>query len=1047
MLIVSMLLLFGLHNVFAQQIEIQRSHSLTSYTNIQPNVPDTLTIIAVMVEFQPDENRLTTGNGTFDPTNLAYLDNPDITIDPLPHDQSYFERHLTFAQNYFNEVSGDQLHIKYRVILTVYQLPEKMEHYSPTGESFTNKKVADLARDTWQVVEEQGGFSTSDLDPQKTTFAIFHAGIGRDIELTGTTLDKTPQDIPSLFLDQSTLSNLLDQPNFDGFPINDGAFRVTNSMILPRSLSRRGEDIAGNEFVLQLSTNGLICASIGSYLGLPDLFNTETGNSGIGRFGLMDGESFFSYRGLFPPEPSAWEKIYLGWQDPFIVGTPNKNPISLPAAAYNQQNSIAKVPLSSDEYFLIENRHRDPNSTGVKLTFEQPDGTVENKRFTNYDKAFVNQTEGFEESLIAGVVTNVSNPEWSLPGGLDLGPDETEGTADDRLLNGGILIWHIDEGVINTQITNQSVNNDPDRRGVDLEEADGAQDIGRAVNNDFSRQARGTAFDFWWDGNNASVVTLDGDTLQFYENRFGRDTRPSNESNSGAPSFFELYDFSDNQPVASFRIRSTSSNNIQSVNLPHSKIEDETAYTTPESDYFSAYPLGLTLYSTSSDSFLIIPTQQSTYALNLEEANNPVFDFQSESVQQLYLGNALVLGGAPSQFQIELSAWQWDGNQWNTQWNNTIDANDAFLSSNDSQTLYADFTDQRINLSDGTEQSPLPNPQQRSATVNGIFTVLTASQLTLEPAGSTYPINKNGNRHYSGAVQLGEERQGFFYLSDDELLIFDPESFNQPKTIVQNIHLGWPAMADLNNDGRIDFSYVNQETGAVEARNNNGVLLANFPITPPQNTRFIGTPLVTRSEQSEDITLYIPTQDSLSLNINAYTIDGEPIEGSTLYVGNISDQNNQPIHPVIHKNTLYAASHRGDVKAWQLDNIADVLWASRYGNSSMNKISGSINTENPHEPSPANAILVKEETYNWPNPAKDFTNIRFQTSGSGTVEVKIITSGGRIVFDKNYEAKGGAPEEYQISTQNWSSGLYFAMITATVNGQKEQKMIKIVIIQ
>ena len=1048
MLFVSMLLLVGLNNVFAQQVELKRSHNLTPHTNSQPNVPDTLTIIAVMVEFQPDENRLTTGNGTFDPTNLAYLDNTDITIDPLPHDQSYFERHLTFAQNYFKKVSGDQLHIKYRVIPTVYQLPEKMEQYSPTGESFTNQKVAELTQDTWQVIEEQGGFSTSDLDPQKTAFAIFHAGIGRDIELTGTTLNKTPQDIPSLFLDQSALSNLLDQPNFDGFSINDGTFRVTNSMVLPRSLSRPGEDVTGNEFVLQLSTNGLICASIGSYLGLPDLFNTKTGNSGIGRFGLMDGESFFSYRGLFPPEPSAWEKVYLGWKEPFIVSTSNNNLISLPAAAYQQQNSIAKIPLSANEYFLIENRHRDLNGNGVTLTFKQPDGTIETKQFSNYDETFVNQTEGFEESLIPGVVTDVSNLEWSLPGGLDPGPDETSGTADDRQLNGGILIWHIDEAVINSRITNQNVNNNPNRRGVDLEEADGAQDIGRAANSDFSRQARGTAFDFWWDGNNASVVTLDGDTLQFYKNRFGPDTRPSNESNSGAASFFELYDFSSNQPLSSFRIRPASTDSIQPVNLPISKIDDETTYTSPKSDYFSAYPLGLTFYSTSSDSFLIIPTQQTTYALDLEQENNTVFNFQSTSVQQPYLGNALILGGAPTtQPQIMLSAWQWDGSQWNTQWTNTINSNKAFLSSSDGQTLYADFTNQRINLSDGTIQSPLPNAQQHSAIFDGNFTVLTENQLILEPDGSTYLINKNGNRHYTGAIELEAEQQGFYYLSDEELLIFSPESFNQPKSIVQNKNLGWPAMVDLNGDGSIDFSYVNQKTGALEARNINGALLPYFPIIPPQNARFVGTPLVTRSNQSGDTILYIPTQDSLSLNINAYTLDGEPVEGFPLYVGNISLQNNQPLHPLIHKKNLYAVSHMGDVKAWQLNNINEVLWASRYGNSFSNKVSGSIHAESSQEPSSVNSILFKKETYNWPNPADDFTNIRFQTSGAGTVEVKIITTGGRIVFNKNYSTNGGTPEEHQISTKDWSSGLYFAMISATVDGKKEQKMIKIVVIQ
>jgi hypothetical protein len=499
--------------------------------------------------------------------------------------------------------------------------------------------------------------------------------------------------------------------------------------------------------------------------------------------------------------------------------------------------------------------------------------------------------------------------------------------------------------------------------------------------------------------------------------------------------------------LASFRIRPTYSENIQSVNLPASKIEDESTYTIPASDYFSAYPLALTFYSTPSDSFLIIPTQQSTYAAALTEENDPVFNFQSGFVQQPYLGNNLILGEAPNQSQIRLWSWQWDGNQWNTTWNNTIDANAAFLSSDNNQTLYADFTDQRIDLSDGSQQPPLPSPQQRSATANGAFTVLTENELALEPDGRTYPINSNGNRQYSGAVQLGEEQQAFYYLSDDELQIFDPESFNQPKTIVQNTDMGWPAMADLNRDGRIDFSYVNKETGALEARNINGALLANFPITPPQNARFIGTPLVSRSEQSRDVTIYIPTQDSLSLNISAYTVDGKAVEGFPLYVGNISDPNNQPVHPLIHNKTLYAVSHRGDLKAWQLDNIDEILWASRYGNATTNKVSGRISTDNPQESPSADGILVKKETYNWPNPAEDFTHIRFRTRGAGTVEVKIITTGGRIVFNKSYKTRGSVPEEYQISTQQWSSGLYFAMITATVNGKKDRKILKMVVVQ
>lgn len=1045
MLLLSMLLLFGINTSHAQQEVPKRSHALSGQSPSQPNVPDTLTIIAVRVAFQQDDNRLTSGDGSFNPSNLPYLDSDEITIDPLPHDSTYFKNHLLFAKNYFEKVSGGQMTVEYRLLPDIYQLPQKMEAYSPTGETFTNEKVADLVHDTWQTVEQQGGFSTTDLDPNKTTFAIFHAGVGRDIELTGTTLDKTPQDIPSLFLGQHSLAELLEDPTFDGFDINGGAFKITSSMVLPRTLSRRGEDVTGQEFVLQLSINGLLCASIASYLGLPDLFNTQTGNSGIGRFGLMDGESFFSYRGLFPPEPSAWEKIYLDWQSPFTITKNTGGNISLPASSLHQNNSIAKYSLSAGEYFLIENRHRDTNNDGVTLTFRQSDGTTQTKSFNNRDEAFVNQTQDFTDVLEPGVVTDVSDFEWSLPGGLDVGPDTTAGTSDDRLLNGGILVWHIDEAVIESELQNQSVNVNPQRRGVDLEEADGAQDIGQAASTDLSRQARGTAFDFWWDGNDASVVTLEGDTLTFYENRFGDDTRPSNRSNSGARSFFELYNFSDNLPTASIRVRARSTSDIQPIILPVDTLADNTTFSNKEANYLASFPLGLSLYKAQADSFLIIPSQESTYALNLNGGSNSVFDFQSGQIQQPYVGNSLILGELPTSNQIELTSWQWDGANWNSSWNIQIEANNAFLSSLNDQTLLLDFTDQRIDISTGSSQTPLQNPQQQSASLGGEFTVLSGNTLTLRPDNQTFALSNSGKRKHTGALQLAENRPGFYYLSDDELIIFEADNFDQPRTIIQNTPYEWPAFTDLNNNGRIDFIYINKETKALEARNLNGALLDHFPIQPPEGAAFVGTPLIT-TDQADNRTLFLTTQDSLSINILGYASDGNRKDGFPLFVGSISQKGNQPIHPIIDGRTLFAVSHRGELKAWQLNSIYEILWGSRYGNAPYNKVSGNVSTGGSSPPTNSQQILTKSETYNWPNPAEDFTNLRFQTSGAGVVDVKIITTSGKVVFDERYDANGNIPEEHRISTQNWSSGLYFGMITATVNGQKSRKMIKIVVV-
>ena len=63
--------------------------------------PDTLKILAIMVQFQPDSDTLTSGNGQFDLTTA-----PQRIIDAPPRDSSYFADHLLFAKNYFPKASN-----------------------------------------------------------------------------------------------------------------------------------------------------------------------------------------------------------------------------------------------------------------------------------------------------------------------------------------------------------------------------------------------------------------------------------------------------------------------------------------------------------------------------------------------------------------------------------------------------------------------------------------------------------------------------------------------------------------------------------------------------------------------------------------------------------------------------------------------------------------------------------------------------------------------------------------------------------------------------
>ena len=69
------------------------------------------------------------------------------------------------------------------------------------------------------------------------------------------------------------------------------------------------------------------------------------------------------------------------------------------------------------------------------------------------------------------------------------------------LPSSGLLIWHIDEKKIREGVNNYSINNNRLHRGVDLEESDGAQDIGYPSIFLFSDPSAGYFGDMWFKGN------------------------------------------------------------------------------------------------------------------------------------------------------------------------------------------------------------------------------------------------------------------------------------------------------------------------------------------------------------------------------------------------------------------------------------------------------------------------------------------------------------------------------------------------------------------
>ncbi|MBL7051578.1 MAG: M6 family metalloprotease domain-containing protein [Nanoarchaeota archaeon] len=179
-----------------------------------------------------------------------------------------------------------------------------------------------------------------------------------------------------------------------------------------------GVQVIDYETVSEESPQGIMSHEFGHYLGLPDFYDTvmDDGSSkGVGDWALM------AY-GAYTDDPSfsPWSKKYLGWLS-------DDNFVEISEDGYydlTQDKSLFgvkyySIPLNTDEYFMIENRH-------VQDLMKENDA-------------------------------------------------------------GGILIWHVDESLIDetgswngcasTRWECNTVNGDSSHKMLDLEEADGKEEL------------------------------------------------------------------------------------------------------------------------------------------------------------------------------------------------------------------------------------------------------------------------------------------------------------------------------------------------------------------------------------------------------------------------------------------------------------------------------------------------------------------------------------------------------------------------------------------
>lgn len=1030
--------------------------SLNSQLLAQQNLQATgrVNVLAVMVEFQEDDNEFTSGNGTFGEGSLPYMEDPEIKIDPLPHNRDHFEAHLQFLRNWYRRASNNQLDVVTHLLPTVYQLDNEMAHYSPTGEEFDFRQLAELVRDTWTKVDQGPALELPfDVDGQ-TALLIFHAGVGRDIELIGTILDKTYQDIPSIYMSERALSEFEEVLDPDTFRIKNGRIPITNSLIIPRTLSRRGE-IFEEEQVISFSINGLMVASLASHLGLPDLFNTDNGQSGIGRFGLMDGAGFIlSYNGLFPPLPSAWERIKLGWDSPTLINGQEGTLLQLPAVELGQPNSILKYEISNSEYFLFENRHRDPDADGVLLTYRSPDGSIQQQRFTNIDTTFSGQFADFDSLLTRGVLIDVDQLDFALPGGLDPGLDRRVGTPDDRELNGGILIWHVDESVIEAQPN--AINANEDRRGIDLEEADGAQDIGKPIPNSLVDLSAGHAFDFWWDGNDYRVIS-EIDTQRVYQNRFGLDTRPNSNNNGGGSTYFEAFDFSPNQAIASFRFRSTQDDfftNQESFFAP------QTASTFSYIERSATLPPAFFSRSINNTSFV---TGFSANTIFLTQADDPSLKWTLELEEQILQVYPVTLSSTDIYPSIAVISQQdASENNWVFRLYETGSNNDFELvweragftqpapkrvfaqKGNILQDQFGEYSFDLVNRQ-FTYRSSIESIRvavDQTTTLEFVLSDLVNLGIDLSKVIGLKGLGKASDFMSAAIIQT----DGIYMLSQDGQLI-------KQIPISEGTY---PAFGDLNNDQSTDMVVTTKQEGtnqvsAIVGYQANGAQIDGFPISlEAYNLRAIGPLQLIQSDEDNTFKLLFEATDELSLFLMGLSVDtGVILPSFPRSLGRYDEGTSERLRPypllIDQSGTYIYADSKGRVKLADLSASYKTWWAAAYGNT-VSSFFESLESQQDEEQASA-SILVQEETYNWPNPAQDQTVLRYQSVKGATIDVLIAQPSGRTVYKTKVTAQSDLPEDLIIGLQDWPSGVYLARIQAEFEGQSARKIIKIAVVK
>ncbi|MFH1213602.1 MAG: T9SS type A sorting domain-containing protein, partial [Candidatus Neomarinimicrobiota bacterium] len=717
---------------------------------------------------------------------------------------------------------------------------------------------------------------------------------------------------------------------------------------------------------------------------------------------------------------------FLGWETPVMAGTMEN--INLKQIESGADTTIWKIPINAQEYFLVENRcaHVRPGVSLDSIQYRIYEENGENEWPSVFP--LIKDTLKAEFSAETGVMLSVPHYDYGLPGS-------------------GLLIWHIDESIINPNLAANRVNLDRDHRGVDLEEGDGAQDLGYDAGILASDVNIGWYFDPWFAGNDGFMALNPNYTLDA-EKRVGFTpyTNPASYSNGYAFTGISIDSIGAAGETMTFRIR-------QSDALENFPID---LATEPE----EILPIDLNP-GDQLEEILVITDSLRVYNTTgrqiLSAPRNTVNVFDKDSLLIFGIDPGLLLSARRLASDGLVSDVDTLGLNGQTLIGSQLPISEGllFTTQNSSGQNYLNYyqpvlhrvavlaVDQAIQKIIGGSNNTF------GATDDGQIIRIRLSPLSVETVADL-PGAAGGT--LVAAFINQNETPDLIHCTDSLLTLIQDIGTSPEATLSREQELnGNLAFADIDGDGKIEIIVASDDQ--IFAFNEDLTVENNFPIAVPfiLGSDQFGAGLLTGDldgDGHKDIIVNTSTA-LLAFNYRGDLLDGFP-----------KIANPQSIKSGILLNTTngaaYLALTQTDLSVLSYNRLAAVRLSSNFhtaddwicygGNASRQFYYNVLSHSNI---TPLASMLNQAKTFCWPNPAKDNrTNIRYFPNHTCNITIDIYDLGGDLVANfKDSAPLVGEPNEKEWNTAGVESGVYFAVVKAKSGSRSDSKIIKILVVK